>query len=200
MTDNEKMRLAFEGAKEHLFWFKENKQSDPSYIGRIVGYQECLEDWQAALQPRPDHAPGVDENELREVLTSLITEQACGEWSEELIRKDVDFFVKALSPYLLPKTDHAAFPMTPESREPFSSFPSQGYAALIRELLEPIRKLMPFELVQGDSLHRVNPSSKQVVNTSSAWAASNGDRSAHKIRTYLEALEIAEAKAKKQGF
>lgn len=60
MSDD--MRDAFEEAKQHLFWLKENRDKTDTYTGRIVGYTECLEQWQAAIQS----LPRVTEEELAE--------------------------------------------------------------------------------------------------------------------------------------
>lgn len=59
------------------------------------------------------------------------------------------------------------------------------------DLLEAIKALAPFEVVQGDVVHRTNPSSQQVVNSNAAWAVSNSERSAHKIRKHVDALNAA---------
>jgi hypothetical protein len=59
------------------------------------------------------------------------------------------------------------------------------------DLLEAIKALAPFEVVQGDAIHRTNPSSQQVVNSNAAWAVSNAERSAHKIRKHVDVLNTA---------
>lgn len=62
---------------------------------------------------------------------------------------------------------------------------------LLRDVEAALRVLLPFELVQGDTIHRTSPASQQVCNSNIAWAVSNGERSAHKIRTALLALNDA---------
>ncbi len=51
--------------------------------------------------------------------------------------------------------------------------------------------ILPIEIVQGDVIHRTNPSSRQVCNSSSAWGATQDNRSAHKIRGGIELLNEA---------
>lgn len=55
-------------------------------------------------------------------------------------------------------------------------------------VVDAVRALAPFELVQGDAIHRSNPGSQQVCNSNLAWVVSSGERSAHKLRKHLEAL------------
>lgn len=58
----------------------------------------------------------------------------------------------------------------------------------LRMVRDNLKTLMPFVLVQGDAVHRVNPGSQQVVNANCAWAVSNGERSAHKVRALVDNL------------
>jgi len=64
-------------------------------------------------------------------------------------------------------------------------------APTTREVLEAISDLMPFDVVQGDCFQRTNPHTKIMGNSSMAWAVSNGDRSAHKIRERIFVLSEA---------
>lgn len=43
--------------------------------------------------------------------------------------------------------------------------------------------LLPLEIVQGDAGQRCNPHQRQMVNTNIAWAVTQGERSAHKLRS-----------------
>ena len=62
---------------------------------------------------------------------------------------------------------------------------------MMREFVGSIQDLMPFEIVQGDCFQRTNPHTKLMGNSSMAWAVSNGDRSAHKIRERIFTLSEA---------
>ena len=67
MNDSE-IRKAFDDAKQHLFWLKENNPRDTKDNARIVGFTECLELWQAALSS----LPRVTEDELVGFVASAI--------------------------------------------------------------------------------------------------------------------------------
>jgi hypothetical protein len=62
---------------------------------------------------------------------------------------------------------------------------------MMREFVGSIQDLMPLEIVQGDCFQRTNPHTKLMGNSSMAWAVSNGDRSAHKIRERIFTLSEA---------
>lgn len=40
---------AFEDAKQELFWLKENAGKDTAQLGRVIGFEDCLMQWKAAL-------------------------------------------------------------------------------------------------------------------------------------------------------
>lgn len=61
--------------------------------------------------------------------------------------------------------------------------------AALREAQEAWKALGPFEIVQGDAVHRTSPTSRQVVNSNIAWLVSGGERSAHKLQKWLAALD-----------
>lgn len=69
------------------------------------------------------------------------------------------------------------------------------------ELLEALKLLCPFELVQGDAIRRTNPHSKQMLNSNECWAVSSGRFPAFKIRKSIETINkaIASAEQKKGG-
>lgn len=59
----------------------------------------------------------------------------------------------------------------------------------LEEVKSALKALGPFEVVQGDVIKRLCPHSSVVVNSTGAWAVSNGDsRSAHKVRMQINIL------------
>lgn len=54
--------------------------------------------------------------------------------------------------------------------------------------IERLRDLFPFEVAQGDAIHRLNPSSRQVLNTNTSWLVSQEGRAAHKLKSDAESL------------
>jgi len=68
-------------------------------------------------------------------------------------------------------------------------------ADMADELAGALIGLGEMTVVQGDAIHKYNPSSQQVVNTNAAWIVCGGnERSAHKLRQKIEACEQALAK------
>lgn len=59
------------------------------------------------------------------------------------------------------------------------------------ELLADLMELAPFELVQGDAIHRLCPGSRQVVNSCAVWVVSRDGKSAHKMRTIMQRINEA---------
>ena len=55
-------------------------------------------------------------------------------------------------------------------------------------LATALRTLAPFELVQGDTIKRLQPHSGQVLNTNTSWAVSREARSAREMRDAISAL------------
>lgn len=63
--------------------------------------------------------------------------------------------------------------------------------AINTELAGALERIGPFELVQGDTARRLNPSAQWNLNTSAAWLVSQETRSAHEARTILNFIETA---------
>lgn len=64
------------------------------------------------------------------------------------------------------------------------------------ELIEEAEKLdfsdlLPFEMVQGDTIKRLQPHSSVVLNSSAAWLVSRQARAAHKMRAKPAEIEQA---------
>lgn len=62
---------------------------------------------------------------------------------------------------------------------------------MMREVVGAIQEFMPFETVKGDCFQRTNPHTKLMGNSNMAWAVSNGNRSAHKVREQIFTLSEA---------
>lgn len=73
--------------------------------------------------------------------------------------------------------------------------PNKGQEKTDAELIEEVLKLefdkvMPFEVVQGDCIHRTNPGSRVQLNTTRAWLVSQFEP-AHRLRNKAEELQRA---------
>lgn len=71
--------------------------------------------------------------------------------------------------------------------------------ALAKTLVDAINGLGHLEVVHGDSIHRLQPGSGMVVNSSLSWFVSEGERSSHKESKKLERIHEALAEAAKLG-
>ena len=62
-----------------------------------------------------------------------------------------------------------------------------------QEIIDALKVLGPFEIVRSDSVLRLCPglTNYQTVGTSHAWAVSQGERSAHKIKAAVDVLNKA---------
>lgn len=67
------------------------------------------------------------------------------------------------------------------------------------ELLEALKVLGPFSVVQGDTITRLQPGSNVQLNMSATWAVSSEARSGHKIRTAVEKINAILAPKETQG-
>lgn len=59
------------------------------------------------------------------------------------------------------------------------------------KMVEALKVLGPFEVVQGDTIKRLQPHSQQLLNSSATWAVSSSDRSGHLIRKTVQELNEA---------
>lgn len=55
----------------------------------------------------------------------------------------------------------------------------------IQNNFQQIKKLFPFELVQGDSIKRTNPHSAVNLNSNATWLVSQEKKAAHKTKEFL---------------
>lgn len=58
----------------------------------------------------------------------------------------------------------------------------------LKGVVEILKQLQPFELVQGDNLRRLSPEGNLKVNSNATWLVSNGRHVGHKTKWLLEQL------------
>jgi hypothetical protein len=59
------------------------------------------------------------------------------------------------------------------------------------ELIAALQVIGPFEIVQGDTIHRTNPGSRQQLNTCKNWVVGSDDRSASRLLKAVETINAA---------
>lgn len=63
----------------------------------------------------------------------------------------------------------------------------------LEQRIDKLRELFPFKIVQSDSIHRLTPGSKQVLNSNEAWLVSQPCKSAHKLKAAApEMMQVIE--------
>jgi len=58
----------------------------------------------------------------------------------------------------------------------------------LEEALVALEELVPFELVTGDTIRRLQPHSQVNLNSNTCWAVSSEIRPAHKLRAIIETI------------
>jgi hypothetical protein len=83
--------------------------------------------------------------------------------------------------------NHRAMKRDPEAEDTLELAVFQ-WAIRAVELLRAIEAMRPFDVIQGDSIHRLNPGSQQVLNTNTSWAVSTDRKSTHAVKRCVDIL------------